>query len=157
MPGRGIRTSSPRLQRVYYGRVEVGPLVGAPHHPRGTRKPRGQYRFPCASFDEAKAGLPPRRPGPSVVCRSARRSPRLSSRRTFFESLLLLSFVSLLVAGPTTRLELHLPAPKKPPDALGVGLADAPLPEEPMGLGHGRWRSPRPPSWPLRALRTLPR
>ena len=106
-------------------RIQPRPFVAAPNDSRRAE-----------TFRAVASAVPVYEPEARLVeghhlqmaCRVAcRRSP--SARPgTFFEGLLLLR-VGLLVAGPT-RFELHFASPQKSSNALGMRVANAPVPEK---------------------------
>ena len=110
-------------------RIEVSPLVGAPDDVGWTKAP-GTVA-PPVPVDQAKTRLV-KRPEPSAVSHRDTRSFSLWSRRSFFESLLLLA-VGFLVPR-TTRLELHLASPEKLCHAVGMRILDAAFSQELVSL-----------------------
>src|SRR5215213_5277324 len=66
--------------------------------------------------------------------------PALPSRRSFFESLLLLWVGFLVPRAP--RLELHLAAPEELTDAVRMRVLDASLAQEPMSLPDRGYLTP---------------
>ena len=66
--------------------------------------------------------------------------PELPYRQTFFESLLLF-WVGLLMPR-ASRLEFYLAPPEKLSYAVGVGVLDASIAQEPMSLRDGGYLTP---------------